>query len=140
MPQTDAPWYDALARTARDHGALPYVVEGFTEIVDAVRRGHAVLVRRERCEVAEGIVVFDEDGTAMSDALAPASHRPSPADGARDPSRPPVVAILRFDPGTARFILQDPAASSGAVQLTPRRLQRYLAEPEREVGVALGAA
>lgn len=107
---------------------MPYVVEGFTEITDAVRRGHAVLVRRERVEVADGVTVFEDGSTAMTGPFTPL-----PEGGT------PVVAILRFDVGSARFVLQDASSPAGAVQLTPKRLQRYLAAPDRSVGVALGA-
>lgn len=96
---------------------MTYRVDGFQEIVDAVRRGHAVLVRRTRVEVADGIVVFD--------TAAPGD------DG--------VAAILSFDIGTARFVLQDPADPHAQVALTPRRLQRYVDAPDRSCGLALGA-
>jgi hypothetical protein len=125
------PWWDEVAGNARAHGALPYVVEGFTEITDAVRRGHAVLVRREEAEVAEGITVFDAGATPVTGAFSPVSERTQAA--------PPIVAILRFDAGTARFVLQDAGSPAGAVQLTPKRLARYLDAPDRSVGVALGA-
>lgn len=118
------PWWQELAGNARAHGALPYVVEGFTEIVDAVRRGHPVLVRRERVEVADGITVFDVD-------IVSSTSTKQEGD--------PVVAILRFDVGTARFVLQDPASPVGGIQLTPKRLARYLDSPDRSTGVALGA-
>jgi hypothetical protein len=116
---------------ARSHGAMPYVVEGFTEITEAVRRGHAVLVRREAAEVADGITVFDAGATPVT---GPFGNLPNKAQEAQ-----PIVAILRFDVGTARFVLQDAASPAGAVQLTPKRLARYLDSPGREVGVALGA-
>lgn len=122
-------WWDEVAGNARAHGARPYVVEGFTEITDAVRRGHAVLVRRERAEVAEGVTVFEHGATPVTGAFGPSGA----------PATPPVVAILRFDVGTARFVLQDAGSPAGAVQLTPRRLARYLDAPDRHVGVALGA-
>jgi hypothetical protein len=125
------PWWDDVAGNARAHGARPYVVEGFTEISDAVRRGHAVLVRRERVEVADGVTVFDAGATPVMGAFSPVSESTR--------SAPPIVAILRFDMGTARFVLQDAGSATGAVQLTPRRLARYLDSPERSVGVALGA-
>lgn len=129
----DAPqgWWDEIAGNARAHGARPYVVEGFTEITDAVRRGHAVLVRREQVEVAEGVTVFEAGATPVTGAFSPVSDRTRAA--------PPIVAILRFDVGTARFVLQDAASPAGAVQLTPKRLARYLDAPDRSVGVALGA-
>ncbi len=124
-------WWDDVAGTARAHGAMPYVVEGFTEITDAVRRGHAVLVRREEVEVADGVTVFDAGATPMTGPFSPVSERTSAA--------PPIVAILRFDVGSARFVLQDAGTPTGAVQLTPKRLARYLDSPDRSVGVALGA-
>jgi hypothetical protein len=124
-------WWDDVAGNARAHGALPYVVEGFTEITDAVRRGHAVLVRREQVEVADGVTVFDVGATPVTGAFSPVSERTKAA--------PPIVAILRFDVGTARFVLQDAGSPAGAVQLTPKRLARYLDSPDRSVGVALGA-
>lgn len=124
-------WWDEVAGNARAHGARPYVVEGFTEITDAVRRGHAVLVRREQAEVAEGVTVFDAGATPVTGAFSPVSERTTAA--------PPVVAILRFDVATARFVLQDAASPTGAVQLTPKRLARYLDAPDRSTGVALGA-
>src|SRR5690606_4107744 len=119
-------WWDDIASNARAHGAMPYVVEGFTEIVDAVRRGHAVLVRRENAEVAEGIMVFEDSATPVTGPFAPKIEEQTP-----------IVAILKFDIGTARFVLQDAASPMGAVQLTPKRLARYLNAPGREVGVAL---
>ncbi len=125
----DRNWWDDVAGNARAHGALPYVVEGFTEITDAVRRGHAVLVRREQVEVADGVTVFDAGATPVTGAFSPVAAT----------AAPPIVAILRFDMGTARFVLQDAASPAGAVQLTPKRLARYLDAPDRSVGVALGA-
>lgn len=123
-------WWDEVAGNARAHGARPYVVEGFSEITDAVRRGHAVLVRREHAEVAEGITIFDEGATPVTGPFGPARV---------ESDAPPIVAILRFDIASARFVLQDAASPAGAVQLTPRRLARYLDAPDRSVGVALGA-
>ena len=120
-------WWDEVAGNARAHGARPYVVEGFSEITDAVRRGHAVLVRREQAEVADGVTVFEAGATPVTGAFGPTQDTP------------PIVAILRFDVGTARFVLQDAGSPAGAVQLTPRRLARYLDAPDRHVGVALGA-
>ena len=81
------PWWDEVAGNARAHGALPYVVEGFTEITDAVRRGHAVLVRREEAEVAEGVTVFDA-GATPDDGRVLARLRPDPGSAAdrRDPA------------------------------------------------------
>lgn len=110
-------WWDELAQNARNHGARPYIVEGFTEVTDAVKRGHAVLVRRERAQVSDTVTVFE--------------HELSNDESA-------VVAILRFDVHTARFVLQDATSSTLSIQLTPRRLARYLDAPERSVGVALG--
>ena len=127
-PAGAAPWWEEISTNARTHGALPYVVEGFTEITEAVRRGHAVLVRREAAEVADGITVFDEGATPVT---GPFQSLPTEAA--------PIVAILRFDVGSARFVLQDAASPAGAVQLTPKRLATYLASPGREMGVALGA-
>jgi len=122
-------WWDDVAGTARAHGALPYVVEGFTEITEAVRRGHAVLVRRERVEVAEGVTVFEKGATPVTGPFATVPLRDAN----------PVIAILKFDVGTARFVLQDANSPAGAVQLTPKRLATYLDSPDRSVGVALGA-
>ncbi len=122
-------WWDEVVGNARAHGARPYVVEGFSEISDAVRRGHAVLVRREQAEVADGVTIFEPGATPVTGAFGPSAA----TDAA------PIVAILRFDVGTARFVLQDAASPAGAVQLTPRRLARYLESPGRSVGVALGA-
>src|SRR4051812_6836035 len=71
-------WWDDIAASARAHGARPYVVEGFTEISDAVRRGHAVVVRRQAAEVADGISVFDQPvSTAMTGPFAPDHTRPA---------------------------------------------------------------
>jgi hypothetical protein len=127
----DAPaWCDELARNARAHGASPYVVEGFADITDAVKRGHAVLVRRECVEVADGVTVFDSEATPITGPFA-AQPRKSAAE--------PIVAILRFDVGTARFVLQDAHSPAGGVQLTPRRLATYLDDPDRSIGIALGA-
>lgn len=126
------PWYDELARNARAHGAYPYVVEGFMEMVEAVRRGHAVLVRRVPAEVAEGVRVFDRPPSAVA---APGSPLATVCSSVEDE----VVTILRFDVSTARFELQDVANGAGAIQLTPKRLQRYLSQPDCEIGVALGA-
>jgi hypothetical protein len=126
-----AAWWDEVARNARAHGALPYVVEGFTEIVDAVRRGHPVLVRRERAQVSDDLTVFEH---------APGPRLPhAPATTPAPASDVPIVAILRFDVGSARFVLQDPSAAATSVQLTPRRLASYLDAPSRSMGVALGA-
>lgn len=127
-PAEAAPWWEDVAGTARSHGAMPYVVEGFTEISDAVRRGHAVLVRREQAEVADGMTIFESGATPVTGAFAPGHAAAAP-----------IVAILRFDVGTARYVLQDAQSPTGAVQLTPRRLARYLESPDRSVGVALGA-
>jgi hypothetical protein len=125
----EAPWWEEVAGNARAHGARPYVVEGFTEITDAVRRGHAVLVRREAAEVADGITVFDAGSTPVTGPFANVAATQAT----------PIVAILRFDFGSARFVLQDAASPTGGVQLTPRRLARYLQEDSRSTGVALGA-
>jgi len=128
-PAAETPWWEEISLNARSHGAMPYVVEGFTEITEAVRRGHAVLVRREAAEVADGITVFDQGATPVTG--------PFQALPAKEVA--PVVAILRFDVGSARFVLQDAASPAGAVQLTPKRLANYLNAPGRETGVALGA-
>jgi hypothetical protein len=77
------------------------------------------------------VTVFEADSTPVTGAFAPVSERTKAA--------PPIVAILRFDAGTARFVLQDAGSPAGAVQLTPKRLARYLDAPDRSVGVALGA-
>ncbi|MCW2972408.1 MAG: hypothetical protein JWN72_681 [Thermoleophilia bacterium] len=128
-PAAETPWWEEISTNARTHGALPYVVEGFTEITEAVRRGHAVLVRREAAEVADGITVFDDGATPVTGPFQPLPKG----------EVAPIVAILRFDVGSARFVLQDAASPAGAVQLTPKRLATYLASPGREMGVALGA-
>lgn len=113
----EGPWHEVVVKTARLHGAMPYVVEGFMEVTEAVRRGHPVVVRKERAEVADGHYVFDDVAPADDEA---------------------VVTITRFDLGTARFVVQDPESAMGGVQLTPRRLQEYMSSPGRSVGVALG--
>jgi hypothetical protein len=95
---------------------MAYEVEGFFEVSDAVRRGHAVIVRRSSCEVSPGSTVFA--GTPDGEVQ--------------------LVTIRRFDPTTARYEVDDPFDGTGAgLQLTPRRLAVYLAHPERESGVAL---
>lgn len=127
------PWHERAVRSARAHGALPYVVEGYGEISDAVRRGHAVLLRRERCEVAENVVVFDETPSVGVHVSVPITRSTTPS-----PSTP-LVTVVNFDPLTARFVLRDAVGATGSIQLTPRRLQRYLDDPSRMVGVALGA-
>ena len=127
-------WHERAVRSARAHGAMPYVVEGYTEISEAVRRGHSVLLRRQRCEVAEGIVVFDEVGAADIRSALPMSG----AARAQQPSTP-LVTVVSSDAGTARFVPRDAVGATDSVQLTPRRLERYLSDPERHVGVALGA-
>jgi len=127
------PWYDELAANARAHGAYPYVVEGFMEVVEAVRRGHAVLIRRVETEVADGVRVFANPVPSMGTPGSPLAELCSSVDEG-------VVTILSFDLSTARFELQDASGGGmGAVQLTPKRLQRYMSQPETEVGVALGA-
>jgi hypothetical protein len=122
-------WWNEIAANARAHGARPYVVDGFLEISDAVRRGHAVLIRREQAEIADGITVFESGQTSVTGPFAPTPGRDAE----------PIVAVLRFDVGTARFVIQDAASPTGGVQLTPRRLANYLSAPTRSVGVALGA-
>lgn len=126
---TATPWWEDVAGNARAHGAMPYVVEGFTEISDAVRRGHAVLVRREAAQVADGMTIFEAGASPVTGAFGP-DAAPGPA---------PIVAILRFEVSSARYVLQDAHSPTGSVQLTPRRLARYLDAPDRSVGVALGA-
>lgn len=123
---SDAPWHERYARTARAHGALAYEVEGFVEVTEAVRRGHAVIVRRERVEVADGVTVFP------TPSPPPRPEGSSAADS--------VAAILRFDIGSACYMLHDATGSEAQapVALTPRRLQRYLDAPARRVGVAIG--
>jgi hypothetical protein len=130
--EQDVAWHERALRSARLHGAMPYVVEGFQEINDAVRRGHSVLLRRERCEVAQGVVVFDDDHAAAARTTMPI------AQPRREPSTP-LVTVVSFDTATARFVLQDAVGAAGAIQLTPRRLQQYLSDPDRMTGVALGA-
>ncbi len=95
------------------------MVAGFLEINDAVRRGHPVLLRRRRCDVADGITVFN--GVQHVDAGQP------------------VVTVLRFDPARARFVLRDGGSAVGAVELTPKRLARYLERSGCGDGIALGA-
>lgn len=130
-------WHERIQATARTHGAMPYVVEGFVEISEAVRRGHAVLVRRMPAQVADGVTIFERAPRPVR--LAGSLH-PADAPDASS-SDDAVVAILRFNTGTARFVLQDADGSlpMGGIELTPRRLQRYLDDPERSLGVALGA-
>lgn len=111
---------------------MPYVVDGFHEVSEAVRRGHSVLLVRERCEVADGVVVFDEThGGSVHPSIPITRPQASP--------RQPLVSVVRFDPATARYEMRDAVGATGAVQLTPRRLQQYLAEPKRSIGVALGS-
>ncbi len=130
---SSTPWHERAVQSARAHGALPYVVEGYGEISDAVRRGHAVLLRRERCEVADNVVVFDEPPASGVHVSVPIA-RPD-----RKAPSTPLVTVVNFDPLTARFVLRDAVGATGSIQLTPRRLQRYLDDPARMVGVALGA-
>ena len=52
-----AEWYEDVLKMARAHGAMPYVVEGYVEIDEAVRRGHSVLLKREPAEIAD-VCVF----------------------------------------------------------------------------------
>jgi hypothetical protein len=126
------PWYDELSANARAHGAYPYVVEGFMEVVEAVRRGHSVLVRRVSAEVAEGVRVFDTPPRGPGIPGSPMEALCASGDGE-------VVTILRFDVSTARFELRDAGGGGEAIQLTPKRLQRYLSQPDCGMGVALGA-
>jgi hypothetical protein len=117
-----------MVLVARAHGAYPYVVEGFLEITEAVRRGHSVLIRREAAEVADGISIFEE-------TVDPGTAEPSILGAAIEP----VATILTFDVRVARFVIQDPRSVVGSVQLTPKRLQQYLDAPGRQQGIALGA-
>ena len=121
-------WYDEMVLNARAHGAYPYIVEGFMEITEAVRRGHSVLIRREAAEVADGVEVF-------------ATSEPGPLEqvGLPAPAGEPIATILSFNMRTARFVIQDPQSIVGSVELTPKRLQRYLAAEGRDIGVALGS-
>lgn len=114
-----AAWQHRLVSNAQHQGRMPYVVEGFFEIHDAVRRGHPVVVERATCQVADGTTVFADDD--------------SPSD------QPTLVTITRFDPTRARFVITDPVSEVGTVELTPRRLQVYLSNDGRDTGVALGA-
>jgi hypothetical protein len=127
----DGEWVAELLAVTRAHGAWSYKVEGFFDITDAVRRGHPVLVRREAAEVAEGVRVFDRP--------AGAAKPTGPLSWLADEHPDEVVTLVRFDVGTARFVLQDVGSAAGEVALTPRRLQKYLDDPARSVGVALGA-
>lgn len=110
-------WFDDVLDNARTQGSLPYLVEGYPEVMEAVRRGHAVLVRRVPCQVTETIAIFD-DQYSTDDA---------------------VVTVIRFDVRTARYVVTDPYTAVGALELTPKRLERYLDHPQRSIGVALGA-
>lgn len=130
-----AEWYEDVERLARAQGALPYVVEGFVEIYEAVRRGHAVLLKREPCAVADGVTVFDAGSGAGDDGDRVVLD---PAGWFRRPGGSDVVTVSRFDVRTARFVVQDPASAVGSIELTPKRLQRYVADPGRAVGIALG--
>ncbi len=136
------PWHDQMVRVARAGGAFPYVVEGFSEITDAVRRGHVVLLKREECEVSEGITIFgrssgDHDLQQAASPMWSVKRSVSP-NQAEKPSQS-AVAVLRFDVSTARFVLQDSVGVVEAVQLTPKRLFKYVSEGQRDIGVALGA-
>lgn len=131
-----AEWYEDVVRLARAQGAMPYVVEGFVEIYEAVRRGHAVMLKREECVVAEGVTVFADSPAAPADDDALAAD---PIGWFRRLGSAMVVTVARFDPRTARFVLQDTASVVGSLELTPKRLQRYVDSPGRAVGVALGA-
>jgi hypothetical protein len=117
--------------TASAQGQLPYVVEGFTEVSEAVRRGHPVLLRREPATVAEGITVFEPSTRHGSDAGAASSVAFAGAPG-------DTVTVQSFDVRTARFVVRDATSVVGELELTPRRLAAYLADPDRAVGVALG--
>lgn len=110
-------WFDDVIVNARSQGALPYLVEGYPEVMEAVRRGHAVLVRRLPCQVTDTVSVFD-DAYSTEDA---------------------VVTVIRFDVRTARYVITDPHSAVGSLELTPKRLERYLDDPMRSIGIALGA-
>ena len=70
--------------------------------------------------------MFEPGGTHVTGPFSPAAmHEPEP-----------VVAVLRFDVGTARFVIQDAASPTGGVQLTPRRLANYLSALARRRGRA----
>lgn len=133
-----AEWYEHVEKMARAGGAFPYVVEGFTEISEAVRRGHRVVLKREQCEVADGITIFDEQPGA------PHSGAP-PADGALLAGWFPrigsarVVTVSAFNLLSARFTIEDGGSPDGTLELTPRRLANYVADPARAIGIALGA-
>jgi hypothetical protein len=124
-------WVQELVAATRAHGAWSYRVEGFFDITDAVRRGHPVLVRREAVEVADGVHVFEK--------TVAANQVNGPLAWLADEHADEIVTLLRFDIGTAKFVLQDIGSAVGEVALTPKRLQRYLDDPQRCVGVALGA-
>jgi hypothetical protein len=132
-------WYDRFVVAARSHGRMPYVVEGFFEIWDAVRRGHAVVLVREPATVAEGIEIFAEAAARPVPANVAVGGGTSPGSPAAGDPQPQLVTIRRFDMARARFEVTDPLDAVGEVHLTPKRLQRYLAEPHRAAGVALGA-
>lgn len=133
---TQADWYEDVVRLARAQGALPYVVEGYVEINEAVRRGHAVLLKRERAQVADGVIVFDD---LSADAGSSPATTPPPLAAMEPAVLRPLVTVASFDVRSARYVLQDGASAVGSIQLTPKRLARYVAEPRRAVGVALGA-
>lgn len=126
-------WYELAMVAARSRGAMPYLVEGFLEVNEAVRRGHAVMIVREEAEVADGVRIFDP-GMAAAGRTSSGSE-PTTEDSAATR----MVTVLRFDPGTARFVLRDAQSEGAPTELTPKRLERYLADPSRRVGVALGA-
>lgn len=118
---------------ARSHGAMPYLVEGFIEVNEAVRRGHSVMIIREEAEVADGVRIFDSDTAVSGRALTgtpPITVSPASTQ---------MVTVVSFDTATARFVLRDSRSAAGSTELTPKRLERYLADPSRQVGVALGA-
>ncbi|MBC7643788.1 MAG: hypothetical protein H7123_01590 [Thermoleophilia bacterium] len=124
----DRVWHERALLAARAHGRMPYLVDGFVEVTEAVRRGHAVVLQRVEQEVAEGVTVFARriDGPVSG----PAPIRAGNAE---------LVTVVRFDPVSARYVLTDAASTVGSLELTPKRLQRYLADPARATGVALGA-
>jgi hypothetical protein len=149
-PASRAEWYEDVERLARAQGAMPYVVEGYLEINEAVRRGHSVLLKREPATVADGVRVFDDIDAGHSgvagwsiEQSAPAPDEAvrivDPAGFVPRPNGDRVVTVLTFNVRTARFVVTDASSAVGSIELTPKRLQRYVQDPTRAVGVALGA-
>lgn len=120
------PWPERVAESASENGAFPYVVEGFAEVSEAVRRGHAVVLPREACKVADGISVFEDRSESGASAFGGAGGHPD------------LVTVSKFEVRTARFLVTDPYSAVGSIELTPKRLQRYMLDERRAVGVALG--